>query len=161
MNLPSGSLLHLGRKTGPVDLEMKSVRSENIRLLGNWNPSIQETTYSSSIHIIPVRAMAGFVEANGMYYNPRTVMDDGLEVLMANTPFARFSHVPEMLLQRIRADKKVKCYTAYEFASFMNNLNKVFIQDAATMLIKHPDRIEHSMFTQLAVFQMPEWTVSF
>jgi hypothetical protein len=87
-------------------------------------------------------------------------MEDGIEVLLAKTPFAMFSNIPEKLLELIKANKDTNSYTAYEFTSFMNHLNKVFIQDAATMLVKHPGRANHPMFRQLAVFHMPEWKVS-
>jgi hypothetical protein len=43
--------------------------------LGNWNPSMQSSCYSTKLPTLPICELAGFTDANGMYYNPRTVVD--------------------------------------------------------------------------------------
>jgi hypothetical protein len=51
---------------------------EEIRLiesLGNWNPSMQGSCYSTKLPMQPIHKLAGFTDANGMYYNPRTVVE--------------------------------------------------------------------------------------
>lgn len=50
-------------------------------------------------------------------------------------------------------------FTAMNFLSFMVTLNKVFIQDAAAMMILHPERIDHPLF-RLEVFRSEEFNVS-
>ena len=46
------------------------------------------------------------------------------------------------------------------FLSFMMMLNRVFIQDAAAMLVLFPERINHPLF-RLEVFGSEEFNVSF
>jgi hypothetical protein len=61
---------------------------EEIRLiesLGNWNPSMQGSCYSMKLPMQPIRKLAGFTDANGMYYNPRTVVEVD-ESLLRLTP---------------------------------------------------------------------------
>jgi hypothetical protein len=43
-------------------------------------------------------------------------------------------------------------FTAMNFLSFMMMLNRVFIQDAAAMLVLHPEKIDHPSF-RLEVFR--------
>jgi hypothetical protein len=45
------------------------------------------------------------------------------------------------------------------FISFMMTLNRVFIQDAAAMLVLHPEKIDHPLF-RLEVFRSVEFSVS-
>jgi hypothetical protein len=40
---------HLGRVLGPKVLEMQELSPEEIRVLGNWDPKVQETMYSTKL----------------------------------------------------------------------------------------------------------------
>ena len=63
---------HLGRILGPKCLEMKEFSQEEIRLLGNWHPNVQESAYSTQVPMKALRSMAGFDACGGVYYNPRS-----------------------------------------------------------------------------------------
>jgi hypothetical protein len=68
-------LLHLGRNLGAKILEMLEEENSVIQTMGNWNPSMQSSCYSTKLPMQPIRNLAGFMDADGMYYNPRTVVE--------------------------------------------------------------------------------------
>jgi hypothetical protein len=51
-------------------------------------------------------------------------------------------------------------FTAYNVLKFLADLNKVFLQDAATIMTKHPERACNPLF-RLEVFQTADFQVSF
>ena len=149
LKIPSSHWVHLGRVVGPKILEMQEEDAEEIRRLGNWNPTIQETSYSNKLPLQPMRKMAGFNTAMGMYFNPRTTVMPS-EELLALTPFSfAFSACDEV-------EEAVKdvggSYTALSFLRFLKELAIVFLQDSAAMMALHPERKVHPVFS-LNVFQ--------
>jgi hypothetical protein len=83
-------VLHLGCNLGPKVLEMLEEESDCIRQLENWNPSMQDSCYSTKLPMRPVQKLAGLVHANGMHYNPRTVVEV-LEELAMLTPIGQWA----------------------------------------------------------------------
>ena len=156
LSIPSTHFVHLGRVVGPKILETKEVDSEEIRRLGNWDPKIQESCYSTKLPMTAMRAMAGYTTASGMYYNPRTVVHPPEELLL-ETPFA-FSISACGVLERAVAESD-SFYTALCFLRLMKRLGEVLLQDAATIWIKYPERRPHFLFT-LRVFGLSEFEVS-
>jgi hypothetical protein len=149
--------LHLGRHLGAKILEFVEEVAEEIRCLGNWDPKIQETSYSTKLPWRPMRKLAGFTTGNNMYYNPRSTVEPP-ESLIEKTPFFRFSTPFEFIDAKIKNDNE-ECWTAYEFLKLMKLLGVVFLQDAAAIWVLHPARKEHPMFS-MPVFRDPEWLVS-
>jgi hypothetical protein len=47
--------------------------------------------------------------------------------------------------------------TAIKFIHLIKELNTVFLQDMAGMLVADPARQSHPIFSHLTVFQMDEW----
>ena len=66
-------LLHLGRNLGAKILEMLEEENSAIQTMGNWNPSMQSSCYSTKLPMQPIRKLAGFTDANGMYYIYRPI----------------------------------------------------------------------------------------
>jgi hypothetical protein len=93
-------LVHLGCNLGPKILEMLEEESDWIHQLGNWNPSVQDSNYSTKLPMRPIRKLAGFVHANGMHYNPRTMVEVPEELaritLLAD---GKSTHFPMLKLQ--------------------------------------------------------------
>jgi hypothetical protein len=60
---------HLGLNIGAKMLELIEEDSENIRRLGNWDPSMQQKCYSTKIPqpMSPIRKLAGYTTGNGMH----------------------------------------------------------------------------------------------
>jgi hypothetical protein len=155
--IPSRHWLHLGRQLGSKILEFLEELKEEIRCLGNWDPKIQETNYSTKLPWRPMRKLAGFTTGNNMYFNPRSTVEPP-ESLFEKTAFGRFSTAKEYVEQKIQNDN-ADCWTAFEFLKLMKLLGVVFLQDAAAMWVLHPERREHPMFS-MPVFRDPEWHVS-
>jgi uncharacterized damage-inducible protein DinB len=149
--------LHLGRQLGSKILEFLEELKEEIRNLGNWDPKIQETSYSTKLPWRPMRKLAGFTTGNNMYYNPRTMVEPP-ESLIEKTPFSRFLTPYEYVEQKIQNDN-ADCWTAFEYLKLMKLLAVVFLQDAAAMWVLHPERKKHPIFL-MPVFLDPEWLVS-
>lgn len=60
LDLATAHYGHWGRVSGAVKLEQEEVPPDLIKVMGNWEPSIQETRYSSKLPLMPLRVMAGF-----------------------------------------------------------------------------------------------------
>ena len=160
MGLPSSKQKHLGRNMGAKMLEMQELDPESIRQLGNWSLTVRDKSYSTQMPMPAIRAAAGYVKASGLYNNPRCGLIVEATPLLLNTPFSKFLDVKNFL-EGIFSDEErgPKPYTALQFARLMVELNQVLLQDAAAMLVLHPERGEHPFF-RLACFHMPEFQVS-
>jgi hypothetical protein len=158
LGIAATKLLHLGRNLGAKLLEMLEEENSAIQTMGNWNPSMQSSCYSTKLPMQPIRKLAGFTDANGMYYNPRTIVEVE-ESLLRLTPVGCWlfdAHEAVARANELGAGK----FTAMNFLSFMMTLNRVFIQDAAAMLVLFPEKIDHPLF-RLEVFRSVEFSVSF
>ena len=149
--------LHLGRQLGAKILEFLEELKEEIRSLGNWDPKIQETSYSTKLPWRPMRKLAGFTTGNNMYYNPRTTVEPPAS-LMEKTPFFCFSTAFQYVEAKIQ-NNNADCWTAYKFLKLMKLLGAVFLQDAAAMWVLHPERKEHPIFL-MPMFRDPKRLVS-
>jgi hypothetical protein len=137
-------LVHLGRNLGAKILEMLDEETDEIRKLGNWNPSIQDTSYSTKLPMKPIRNLAGCQMAGGMYYNKRTMVEPPMELLLL-TPVGRWVYQAKEWIDEANMDGAGKT-TAANFLNFMTELNKVFLQDSAVIMIQHPARAQHPVF---------------
>jgi hypothetical protein len=155
--IPSSHFVHLGRTLGPKILELLEEESEAIRQLGNWDPKIQETSYSTKLPLGPMRKIGGWVSGNGMFYCPRTRPLPSIP-LQKSTPYG-FSFEQYDLVDQAVADGET-CFTALSFLKLMKNSAKIFLQDAAAMLILHPERESHPIYS-LECFHHDDWKVSF
>jgi hypothetical protein len=163
LDIPSNHWVHLGRTLGPKILELLEEESDDIRRLGNWNPSIQESSYSIKLPLSPMRKLAGYTTANGMYFNARTTIMPS-EALKLQTPFAfAISILPQVTAALLDDEGATDStgQTAIAFLKFMNECSVIFLQDAAAMQIRKPERRDHPLFRRLACFEGPEWSVSF
>jgi hypothetical protein len=157
LGIASKHYLHLGRVLGPVTLEKLEMESRDIQNLGNWDPSTQAQRYSTKLPMRPIRAIAGFQDAGGMHYNPRTVVEPPECLTRMIFPFA------DRCLQDVEDQSKqdhVDRYTAVHFLKLLIDLRRIILQDAAATLVTHGERREHPIF-QLPVFQQEAFEVRF
>ena len=135
LGLPVSKIKHLGRGLGPKILESLENEQEGIRQL---------------------------YKANGIYHNPRCVLKVEDTALLEATPFAPFidayAFVKEQVANAPEAGE-VPRWTALQFLEFMVQLNHIFLQDAAAILVLHPERAVHPIF-KLECFHIPEFQVS-
>jgi hypothetical protein len=157
LGIPSCHWVHLGRTIGPKILELLEEEAEAIRVLGNWDPKIQETSYSTKLPLGPMRKIAGWIAAQGMYYNPRSQEWPSIP-LMKKTPYG-FSFDAYAGVMAAITNHGDGSYTALCFLKLMMNCAKVFLQDAAAMIIKFPERASHPMYS-MDCFQGEDWMVS-
>jgi hypothetical protein len=135
LGIPSSHWLHIGRVLGPKFLEQLELEADEIRRLGNWACTIQELCYSGKLPMRAIRLAAGF---KNQYFNPRTVVEDGLDDLIALSPFAFVKEALEFLLSTDGGGDD--CYTALCFLKHMNYLATVMFQDAAAIWVLYPER---------------------
>ena len=157
LGISSNHWVHLGQTLGPKILEFLEVEAEEIHRLGNWDPKIQEKSYSTKLPMKAIRAIAGFILANGMHYNPRTRVTVS-ETLCRCTPFGFAWDAEEFVTQRMHEGEESK-FTAVQFLRCMQQLPVVLLQDAAAIISLYPDRREHPIF-RLECFQNDEFQVS-
>jgi hypothetical protein len=154
LHMPSNVIAHLGRHLGHRTLEMREAQDTDIDKLGNWNQEKPRSRhYSTNLPITPLRQMA-MDSQNSKYYVPRSVVLDELKPLLAKTPFS-FVYGALQYETELMAENKT---TAYLFLQCMAELNVVFVQDAAAMWVKYPERRSHPIYT-LPVFREPAWEV--
>ena len=140
LGLVSSHLVHIGRVMGSKILEFLEVEGDEIRRLGNWNPSIQEACYSTKLPMIPIRALAGFSTGNGIYHNQRTVVDVPMD-LQSATPIGKFVFhgIEKVSAANLGGGGRD---TAAMFLDFLRNMNIVFLQDIAVLMLEHPERLK-------------------
>ena len=145
LGINSSHWIHLGRVTGPVELEMNEVEKSVIESLGYWNQTIYDQSYSTCLPLSGMRVMAGYPKEVGTHFNPRMTYD-----------------VPPQLQQRIwpwleaakedvrrNASNSSTLVTAQAFLTLLTNLRPVILQDVAVLMARGRD---HKLF-KLPVFQ--------
>lgn len=162
LGLPTHKLKHLGRGMGAKELEYHEVDAETIRQIGNWNPSVQDVSYSAKLPLRGIRNMAGFYKGGGLYCNPRTSLKVD-EELLSKSPLGKpfkdaLGVVEEQVIRSSRSKNESPRITALQFLRFMGALNEVLFQDAAAMLVEQPSRRDHPLF-RLPCFSCPEFEV--
>jgi hypothetical protein len=130
-----------------------------IQTMGNWNPSMQSSCYSTKLPMQPIHQSAGFTDANGMYYNPTRTMVEVEESLLWLSPVGCWLFDAQAAVASVNELGAGK-FTAMNFLSFMMTINRVFIQDAAGMLVLHLEKIDHPLFW-LEVCWSVEFSLSF
>ncbi|KAG7338733.1 centromere DNA-binding like protein [Nitzschia inconspicua] len=150
LGIPTQHYVHLGRVLGSVLAEADGDDNELIRILGNWDPKIQEKAYSSKLPMKIIRSRAGFRSNGGVHYNARTIVQPPNELLSQVFPWVdRATQELNAFLQSSPAEARP---TAAVFLDFMMKLKVVVLQDAAATMVLHPERSVHQLF-QLDVFK--------
>ena len=149
-------LCHLGRNLGARILEMLEEESEAIRRMGQWNPSIFDNSYSARLPLGPMRKLAGYHSSNKMYYNTRSTVEPDV-FLLRSTPIGKWCYdaLDGVLEMSTEGDNQ----TAIHTLRFFCELNRIFIQDAAAMMVLHPERGDHPIFVDLSIFSTAEFKV--
>jgi len=157
-HLTCEKVLHLGQNMGAKILDLLEAEGNVIRRMGQWNPSVFYNSYSSKLPMGPIRKLAGYEEgSNKVYFNTRTIIYP-TDLLRQSTPIGKWCYEGyNSLLGRIEETEENPS-TAISFLRFMVDLNDVFLQDCAAMLVLHPERANHPLFHCVQVFDMPEWT---
>jgi hypothetical protein len=159
LQLSGEKILHLGRKLGPKILELLNENSEDIRRMGNWNPSIFDKCYSTKVPLSPIKKLAGFCGSNDRYYLPRSQVAPPEQLLKA-TPIGTWVYDRLEAVRRAHGEaERAKHQTARNVLLFFSELNTIFLQDAAAMSVLHPGRSEQKMFRSIEVFVTVEWAV--
>jgi hypothetical protein len=131
LQLPVHHFTHLGRELGPTMLEFAEMDPEDIRRLGNWDPSTQEAAYSAKLPLKPMRVAVGFHEQKGLHWSARQMK------IPAETLQQQLWSWIEDSLQAINtatSADQIDRYTAIGFLKLLKFLRIVILQDAAMLL---------------------------
>lgn len=150
--------LHIGRFTMSCDLET-SLTTDDIRNLGNWDPTVQEKAYSGKLPVKAIRVAGGYEETGGVYWDVRKLVEPSEELKAAFQEFA-FADAWLPVCRQYHADESHNetSMTAICFLEFIQNLRRVVLQDCAYILEFHPDRAHNPIFG-LSVFHTNEFAV--
>jgi hypothetical protein len=117
--------------------------------------------YSTKLPLDAIRKLAGYPSSNKLYFNTRSTIRPPQE-LLNETPIGRFVYTAlDGVLKA--SEKKGDHQTAVHFLKFLEEINVVFLQDAAAISVLYPGRFEDQKY-HLFVFQcfhLPQWQVSF
>jgi len=100
----------------------------------------------------PIRKLAGYRSANGCYFNTRTVVAVP-EELLYSTPIGKWCYTAYDDVMEHSQLNDGSNQTAVEVLKFFCELNTIYIQDAAAMMILYPEQCNHPMFKEVPVFQ--------
>jgi len=146
-------LLHLGRNLGGKILELLESDQDEIRVMGQWNPSMFDAAYSSKLPMGPIQKLAGFSSHNGFYFNTRTVVAVPEELLYL-TPIGKWCYAAHENVSDYCMNNEGVNPTAVEVLKFFCELNTIFAQDTAAMIVQFPDRVNHPMCREVPLFRM-------
>lgn len=155
LNIVCDKLLHLGRNLGAKTLDLLEEETAEIKRMGQWDPSTFDNAYSSKLPMGPMRKLAGFAGSHKIHFNTRTTVKPG-DVLLRATPIGKW--VYEALDGVLEVSDNGDNCTAIAVLRFFADLNECFLQDCAAMLVTAENsRMEHFLFEEMPVFDLPEW----
>ena len=101
--------------------------------------------------------MAGFGEDEGLHFNPRTACQppEGLKRKI----FPWIEEEIDKVFAKNEIDSNTRI-TAISTLRFWVNLRTIILQDAAAMIVLHPDRVVDHPFFRLQLFHDEEFKVS-
>jgi Centromere DNA-binding protein complex CBF3 subunit, domain 2 len=157
LQLCMNKILHLGRNIGSRWLELLEAERSEIKNMGQWADGVQETSYSGKLPMGPIRKLAGFHGKAKIYFNTRTAVEPPNELLLM-TPIGQWVY-GALEGVTVAADPGKKM-TAICMLRFFVELNRIFLQDAAAMMVLHPEREDHALFKEMKCFLSNEFKVS-
>lgn len=157
LKIPSSHIKHLGRMLGSMELQFLEALAEELQIMGNWQPSIQEKHYSIKLPISAMRKMGGHDES---FYCPRSEVTPPEKLEKMIFPFVE-SHLDkvEAAIIATKDGKRSSYGAALYFLDMLKRMRRIILQDAAAMIVEFPDRKSHPIF-KLSVFKDPEFDVS-
>ena len=156
LGIASNHIVHLGRVLGSAELELLENEREGTLDMGNWSADVHKRSYSIKMPIKSLRKAGGFVLADGMHHNTRTTVEPDDEALLIGVfPFVRRCLEAVREAKREAEASKAQNYlnTALAFLEMLDHLALVFLQDAAAMLVLHPERKEMAMYKHIGVLK--------
>jgi len=160
LGIVSNHLIHIGRVLGAAELELLENDEAGTKTLGNWCPDTQGKFYSTKLPLSTMRMAAGFSEAAGTFWCPRSAVIPPMELQNMVFPWVEAS------LERVKASslsnhsRTTSLPTALAFLECMQELSIIVLQDAAAILALHPERAPHPLFTHIDLFRDPMFLVS-
>ena len=140
---------------GAFEMEVNETCSEDICVMGNWDPKMQEKAYSTRLPLNAIRSKGGHLRGSGAYYIERGTVEPSQELLSLFWPWVD-EQLQRVLVSLDMSNNDDPRWTARAFLKFMKRMKKVIMQDAACMLAKHPERCHHSLF-KLPIFRSEQF----
>jgi hypothetical protein len=104
-----------------------------------------------------IKAMAGFGEDEGLHFNPRTAYQPPEGLKQKIFPWIEEEMDKVFATNEIDSNTRI---TAISTLRFWVNLRTIILQDAAAMIVLHPDRVFDYPFFRLQLFHDVEFKVS-
>lgn len=143
LGINSNHYLHFGRAQGPLALQLEELDDRITKNMGNWDPSVFDSRYSSKIPMKGLRVAAGFPQEQGHYVISRSACEPPEELKKLLFPCLEQKEQEIQSAQSV--DKKYRC-TAWAFVQLLKELRTIVLQDTAEML---------SMGRTHAIFELP------
>lgn len=161
--ISSNHYSHIGRVIGAAELQYLEVDDEEVRQLGNWQVTVRDLCYSTKLPLRAMRFAAKFYDCDGMYFCPRSQVIPPDQLLNQIFPFAdeQLARVLADIEENGRNKSGVYLGSATGFLEMLMKLKTIILQDAAAIVVLHPERASHAMFTSFPIFRSGEFIVSF
>jgi hypothetical protein len=137
-------------------LELLEAEQQEIDRIGQWAQGMQQKFYSAKLPMGPIRKLAVFHGKTKIYFNTRTVVEP-LDEVMLSTPIGQWAYESHNVLKE--SPEVGNHMTALCTLRLFIDLNKIFVQDAAAMMVIFPERAEHAIFNEMPCFQCSEFEV--
>ena len=162
--IPSNHYTHLGRILGSANLQFRENDNKDIRQLGNWQVTICDLAYSTKLPLKAMRAAAGHINCDGMFFCPRCTVEPPELLKKQYFSFAdeQLQLVNEEILENGQDKGGNYLGTAKCFLQMLIRLRTIILQDAAAMQVVKLERCRsHPLFVDFAhIFRTPEFKVS-
>ena len=153
LGMACNKILHLGRNLGAKILDLLQEEESSIDAMGQWAQTIRRTCYSSQLPLGPMKRMAGFED--GKFYMLTRGAVQPPDELRRMTPIGEWCY---KTLEELKATSQPGEYkTAIRFLYFMADLNDVWLQDCAAIMVLHPERAQHPMYEDFSLFNTLAW----
>ena len=126
---------HIGREGGVGYGEENELDQAIIKTIGNWNPDVMESRYSSKLPLEGMRVMGGHDSTKGFFFIPRSGIDPSEQLQSQIFPF-----VENILSAKLGARVNVEA-TAINYLRLLIRLRKVILQDVAVMKFHGKDHL--------------------
>lgn len=146
--ISSNHLIHIGRTLGSVDLQIEEVDDEDVRQLGNWQTTVRDLAYSTKLPLKALRRAAAHEHCDGAFFCPRGKPKPDEELQRKIFPFVENAIESVNRAQQENEEQSANnLSTAAGFLECLKRLRTIILQDAAAIMILHPEREHHPLFS--------------
>ena len=145
---PTQDVIYVGAKMLDLLEELKDEK----RSMWQWTPNVIDNSYSSKLHIQPIRKLVEYISQQGTYHNPRSLVEPSLALLRQTPMSSQYYDAYNSVCKATKSAMGNHHQTALQVLKFFYHLNKLLlVQDTAAILVLYSD-CSWDLFFQILPF---------